>query len=83
MLNHADTDDLGALAGMDRLDYLSLRNNPLGLSPDLSHMTEISSLNLSETGISEIPRGLFSINTWTDVDLSHNAITPSRKCPLN
>ncbi|MGH8389530.1 MAG: dermonecrotic toxin domain-containing protein [Pseudomonas sp.] len=64
-----------ALAGMDRLDHLNLRNNPLGMSPDLSHMTEISSLNLSHTGISEIPRGLFSINTWTDVDLSHNVIT--------
>ncbi|MGF6089471.1 dermonecrotic toxin domain-containing protein [Pseudomonas sp. 18173] len=64
-----------ALAGMDRLDFLNLRRNPLGLSPDLRQMNDISSLDLSYTGISEIPRGLFQINTWTDVDLSHNAIT--------
>jgi Leucine-rich repeat (LRR) protein len=64
-----------ALAGMEHLDYLSLRDNPLGPSPDLSHMTEISSLDLSHTGITEIPKGVLSITTWTDVDLSFNAIT--------
>lgn len=65
---------LNALAGMDHLDYLNLRDNPLGLTPDLGNMTDISSLNLSNTGITEIPRGLLSINSWTDVDLSNNAI---------
>lgn len=66
---------LNALAGMERLDYLNLRENPLGLTPDLSNMTDISSLNLSHTGITEIPRGLLTIESWTDVDLSNNAIT--------
>ena len=66
---------LNALAGMERLDHLNLSDNPLGLTPDLSNMTDISSLNLSHTGITEIPTGLLKINTWTDVDLSHNAIT--------
>ncbi|CAI8878875.1 dermonecrotic toxin domain-containing protein [Pseudomonas sp. IT-P291] len=66
---------LNALAGMERLDYLNLRENPLGLTPDLSNMTEISSLNLSHTGITEIPRGLLTIESWMDVDLSNNAIT--------
>jgi Leucine-rich repeat (LRR) protein len=66
---------VNALAGMDNLDYLNLRNNPLGLTPDLSQMSDISSLNLSRTGITEIPRGVLSIQTWTDVDLSNNAIT--------
>jgi Leucine-rich repeat (LRR) protein len=65
----------GALAGMEHLDHLNLRENPLGPSPDLSHMTEISSLDLSHTGLTEIPKGVLSITTWTDVDLSHNAIT--------
>ncbi|CAI8906322.1 dermonecrotic toxin domain-containing protein [Pseudomonas sp. IT-P176] len=64
-----------ALASMNRLDHLNLRDNPLGLSPDLSQMTDISSLDLSHTGITEIPRGVLSINSWTDVDLSYNAIT--------
>ncbi|MDX9667316.1 hypothetical protein QMK50_20315 [Pseudomonas sp. P5_152] len=63
------------LAGMNNLDHLNLRDNPLGLSPDLSQMTDISSLDLSHTGITEIPRGVLSINSWTDVDLSYNAIT--------
>ena len=66
---------VGALAGMEHLDHLNLRENPLGPSPDLSHMTEISSLDLSHTGLTEIPKGVLSITTWTDVDLSFNAIT--------
>ncbi|WP_191623202.1 leucine-rich repeat domain-containing protein [Pseudomonas fluorescens] len=66
---------LNALAGMEQLDYLNLRNNPLGLTPDLSNMNGMSILNLSETGITHIPDGLWRIETWLNVDLSNNAIT--------
>jgi Leucine-rich repeat (LRR) protein len=66
---------LNALAGMEHLDHLNLRDNPLGLTPDLSNMADISSLDLDHTGITEIPRGLLSLNTGAEVDLSHNAIT--------
>jgi Leucine-rich repeat (LRR) protein len=61
--------------GMEHLDHLNLRDNPLGLTPDLSNMADISSLDLDHTGITEIPRGLLSLNTGAEVDLSHNAIT--------
>jgi Leucine-rich repeat (LRR) protein len=66
---------LNALAGMDRLDHLNLRNNPLGLTPDIHNMERLSQLYLGHTGITEIPRGLLSIRDWIDADLSHNAIT--------
>ncbi|MBD0682433.1 leucine-rich repeat domain-containing protein [Pseudomonas sp. PSB11] len=66
---------LDGLAGIEHLDHLNLRNNPLGPSPDLSNMRGISTLNLSHTGITELPAGLLNIDTLTDVDLSHNAIT--------
>eukprot|EP01030_Chromulinospumella_sphaerica_P005501 gene5501-5380_t len=44
------------------------------LTADFSHVG-ISTLNLSHTGITELPAGLLNIDTLTDVDLSHNAIT--------
>lgn len=66
---------LNALAGMENLDLLNLRDNPLGLAPDLSNMRAITTLDLSHTGISEIPRGFFDIESWTEVDLRFNQIT--------
>ena len=62
------------LAEMTRLELINLRNNPLGLAPDLSNMTQLS-LNLSRCGLTEIPRGLLSNDIRVDADLSFNAIT--------
>lgn len=64
-----------ALANMENLDSLNLRNNPLGLTPDLRNLRKLSSLNLSNTGIREIPRGLFDRDSLIQADLSNNAIT--------
>ncbi|HWT68286.1 MAG TPA: DUF6543 domain-containing protein [Pseudomonas sp.] len=64
-----------ALAGMENLDSLNLRNNPLGLTPDLRNMRELSSLDLSSTGLSEIPKGLLDSRNLFHADLSDNAIT--------
>lgn len=66
---------LNALNGMETLDSLNLRGNPLGLTPDLSNMRELFSLDLSNTGISETPRGLFKNTGLMHANLSNNAIT--------
>ncbi|QVW22052.1 hypothetical protein KJF94_19500 [Pseudomonas hormoni] len=64
-----------ALAGMEQLDYLDLGFNPLGQTPDLSQMPGLSTILLHETGITEIPKGLFHLSELDWSDLSNNAIT--------
>lgn len=66
---------LNALNGMENLDSLNLRRNPLGLTPDLSNMRELSALDLSNTGIFDTPRGLFRNAGLMYADLSNNMIT--------
>ncbi|MGE8150959.1 dermonecrotic toxin domain-containing protein [Pseudomonas vancouverensis] len=66
---------LDHLAGMTHLEYLNLRGNPLGLTPDCSRMQALIHADLSNTGISEIPAGLLSNDNIDDLDLSNNAIT--------
>ena len=63
------------LSGMDNLEILDLRDNPLGLTPDLSNMEALTQVNLSRTGIDVFPPDLLSMDNWTDLDLSHNAIS--------
>ncbi|WP_218277846.1 DUF6543 domain-containing protein [Pseudomonas sp. HMWF021] len=63
-----------ALSGMTTLDTLNLNRNPLGLTPDVSRMSDLSILSLAHTGITEIPRGLFQLPELYMADLSHNAI---------
>lgn len=63
------------LAQMTRLDYLDLSENPLGLTPDLSQMPLLKTLLLNETGITELPRGLFQFTEMETVDLRSNQIT--------
>ncbi|MGY2261416.1 dermonecrotic toxin domain-containing protein [Pseudomonas sp. SDO55104_S430] len=64
-----------ALAGMDNLNSLNLRDNPLGRTPDLRNLRELSTLNLSNTGLREIPRGVLDSRALMYADLSDNAIT--------
>ncbi|SEE33660.1 Leucine-rich repeat (LRR) protein [Pseudomonas frederiksbergensis] len=64
-----------ALAGMEQLDYLDLAHNPLGQTPDLSQMTELATVLLNDTGITEIPPGLLQMAELDWADLSGNAIT--------
>ena len=65
---------VNALAGMERLDYLDLSVNPLAHTPDLGQMTELATVLLSRTGITTIPKGLFSLTLLDWADLSDNAI---------
>lgn len=64
-----------ALATMETLDYLDLGRNPLGQAPDLSHMKELATVLLHDTGITEIPPGLFQLEVLDWADLSSNEIT--------
>ncbi|NUT78275.1 hypothetical protein HNO86_24865 [Pseudomonas sp. C1C7] len=64
-----------ALAGMSNLDTLDLSGNPLRRTPELRNLQQLSMLNLSNTGIRDVPKGLFDIPNLTQVDLSGNAIT--------
>ena len=64
-----------ALARLDKLDYLDLSANPLGQTPDLSQMPDLATVLLHDTGITEIPPGLFQLAELDWADLSTNAIT--------
>ncbi|MDD0970936.1 MULTISPECIES: dermonecrotic toxin domain-containing protein [Pseudomonas] len=66
---------VAGLAGMDKLEVLNLRANPLRLTPDVSNLHSLTDLDLSDTGITEIPRGVLENLHWNELDLSGNAIT--------
>ncbi|MCJ7959456.1 MAG: hypothetical protein MUW57_23645 [Pseudomonas sp.] len=66
---------VNALAGMKHLAYLDLSENPLGLTPDVSHLNALECLYLQNCGLSEVPFGLFDRPYLRTVDLSDNLIT--------
>ncbi|MNZ77794.1 Leucine Rich repeats (2 copies) [compost metagenome] len=63
------------LAEMARLEFIDLRNNPLGLAPDISQMTDLATLQLDNCGLTELPAGLLQLKSLESVDLSDNAIS--------
>jgi Leucine-rich repeat (LRR) protein len=63
------------LAEMTRLNFLDLSNNPLGLAPDVSQMTDLTTLQLDNCGLTELPTGLLQLKNLETADLSDNAIT--------
>jgi len=67
--------DVAGLNTLDGLDLLHLHDNPLGLTPDLSNLQGLTDLDLSTTGIREIPPGVLENFNWMEVDLSGNEIT--------
>lgn len=62
------------LSAMSRLKGLDLYNNPLGTVPDISALRALSSLDLSRTGINQIPAGVGQLPWMRDTYLSENAI---------
>ncbi|KAB0498976.1 leucine-rich repeat domain-containing protein [Pseudomonas vancouverensis] len=66
---------LNRLTDMTHLEYLNLRGNPLGLTPDCSRMPALTHADLSNTGISKIPAGVLGNDNLEELDLSGNAIT--------
>ncbi|WP_065261782.1 dermonecrotic toxin domain-containing protein [Pseudomonas bananamidigenes] len=67
--------DVAGLANLDGLDLLHLHDNPLGLTPDLRNLHELTDLDLSTTGIREIPKGVLENFNWMELDLSGNEIS--------
>lgn len=63
------------LAQMERLDHLDLSDNPLGEIPDVSQMSDLSTLLLDNTGITGLPRGLLQLEHLDVVALDGNAIS--------
>jgi len=53
-----DTEGAAALSGLVALKSLDLRANPLGEVPDVSRMTNLQTLSLSQTGLTQWPPGL-------------------------
>jgi Leucine-rich repeat (LRR) protein len=62
------------LAQMERLDLLDLSDNPLGRTPDISQMTDLTVLLLDSTDISELPHGLLQLKNLRVANLNDNAI---------
>lgn len=62
------------LAHIENLTLLDLSDNPLGLAPDISFMRRLDSLYLSNTGLTEVPVGLFDIESLAYADLGSNGI---------
>lgn len=65
---------MNSLAELTQLNVLNLRDNPLGLTPNLSALRNLESLNLSNTGITAIPKGVLDNYQWHSVYLADNAI---------
>lgn len=69
-----DATGQGTLSAMNRLRGLDLYNNPLGTTPDVSALLALSALDLSRTGITQIPVGVGQLPRLRDTFLSENAI---------
>lgn len=65
---------VAGLQGMTRLEYLNLDHNPLLRAPDFSHLPNLSTISLKDTGLTQIPPGLLGDPPRQSVNLSKNAI---------
>lgn len=65
----------GWLAELEQLEYLDLSHNRLGQTLDVSKMSALIELSLQNTGTTEIPKGLLTIEGLQKADLSNNNIS--------
>lgn len=63
------------LARMTHLRTLNLDKNPLGIPPDVTYMTDLSTLSLRETGLTEWPLGATLLEDMERLSLEGNRIT--------
>lgn len=66
---------VGKWATLNNLKVLNLSNNPLGVTPDFTHMTELVRLNLKNTGLTQWPTGIEHLPQLTHLDLRTNSLT--------
>ncbi|MFB3305860.1 dermonecrotic toxin domain-containing protein [Pseudomonas sp. AMR01] len=62
------------LAAMSRLENLNLHQNPLGQLPDVQSMSDLEALDLSRTGIDQLPAGLLNLPRLRTAFLSGNRL---------
>lgn len=62
------------MADLHTLEFLDMSQNPLGHAPDLSTMSNLTSLHLNAAGLQQVPNGLFALENLMTVDLSHNQL---------
>jgi Leucine-rich repeat (LRR) protein len=62
------------LSRIEGLQLLSLNDNPLGLSPHVGFMKGMRDLYLHNTGLTEVPSGLFDLEYLSRADLTLNDI---------
>lgn len=67
--------DQQALAGLVNLQYLNLHGCVLSGRLDVTQLTELRELNLSQTQSSTWPMGVMQLPHLTHLDLSHNQIS--------
>ena len=64
-----------ALSDLQNLEYLDLSGNPLGITPDVSKMSGLSTLIIENADLTEIPNGTFNLPSLDQLDLRNNRIT--------
>jgi hypothetical protein len=62
------------LAAQDQMTILDMYNNPLGLVPDVGGMPKLNYIDLSHTGISELPKDLLTRPRLSTALLNDNRI---------
>ncbi|WP_438868509.1 NEL-type E3 ubiquitin ligase domain-containing protein [Pseudomonas sp. L1(2025)] len=67
-------DSVTALARLKQLRVLSLAKNPLVLAPDVSAMTQLDQLYLSDCGLLELPIGALELRRLKRLDVNRNAL---------
>lgn len=62
------------VAGLEKLEFLDLDNNPLTHAPTFSNMPDLKYLYLRNTGLAEFPASLLNLSELDVVDLRDNLI---------
>ncbi|MFC6301129.1 hypothetical protein GNF76_24325 [Pseudomonas sp. CCM 7893] len=68
------TQSVTILAGLTQLRVLSLARNRLGMVPNVSAMTRLNQLYLTDCGLTEIPYGAMALRHLTQLDLHSNQL---------
>ena len=73
----------GKMSALKQLEHLDLSGNPLSRTPDFSRMSQLRSLNLSNTRLEQWPSGLHDQVTLEVVDLRNNQLREIPQAILN